>query len=302
MARWGKCFVVAMFVAACGSSPAPSSSPVAKVGDVTISQQLFDIRVKSATTAIEQAGGGSPSSSDPMLKQIRASVMRSLIIDTVIAEEAAVHHFAATDADIDTEIATDEKAAGGADALQKQLGEAGGSMDQLRDEIRSHLNEARLEDYFAKQRADDVEQALAQGTDFATLVPQYSDDVATKDKGGSLGDLTDTMLTADDSTFSAAVRALQPHQYTTTPVHDHGGYDIVMVDGIEGTTYTVRHILVIAPNPYTVKDRPTWFTQSVAAALEGYCQRNAIQVYIDAGVQPCVTATPSPSLSPSAHP
>src|SRR5207245_1912189 len=100
-----------------------------------IPRGLFELRLSSALAAVEQGGAPSPGSSgyDAMLKSLRASVLKSLIIDSVIAQEAQFRHIAASDADVKGQLDQDVRAAGGKDALQTQLAEAGGSLDQLRD-------------------------------------------------------------------------------------------------------------------------------------------------------------------------
>src|SRR5207302_530822 len=118
-----------------------------------------------------------------MTTTVRASVLRSLILDTIIAQEAAAQGLAATDAQVQSEVDTEAAQAGGMSQLQSELAGAGGSIAQLRDEIRSQMNEQRLEDHFARGRAATVEQALAGGEAFAQAAMQYSDDTGTNGKG-----------------------------------------------------------------------------------------------------------------------
>jgi parvulin-like peptidyl-prolyl isomerase len=302
--RWCRralAIVVVAALSACAGGSASSSSdataqPVAKVGSTVITQTQFQIRLQSTLTSIAQGGG---STSDPtMVTSVRASVLRSLILDTVIAQEAQRLGLAATDAQVQAQVNSDAQSVGGMSNLETQLSEAGGSIAQLQDEIRSQLNEQRLEDYFAQQRAAQVEQQLAEGTPFATVAQQVSDDENSASKGGDLGALTAAALSQDDATFAAAVKTLAVGTYTTKPVHDQGGYDIIMVYAKTPTTWSVRHILVAAPTPYTVTSRPTWFTEALFSTVQQLCEQNQIQVYIsNAGSNPCSTSTPSPSAS-----
>ena len=78
--------VVAVLCASCGSGPAsssPSRQVIARVGATAITSDAFAVRLQSALTAVIQAGG--PSNNPAMTAQVRASVLRSLLIDTVIA-------------------------------------------------------------------------------------------------------------------------------------------------------------------------------------------------------------------------
>jgi parvulin-like peptidyl-prolyl isomerase len=263
-----------------------------------ISRAAFDIRLQSTTVAIQQAGG--PSHNATMESNLRATVLRSLILDAVIAQEAATEGVAVTNAEIQKEINAEAQQVGGMSQLQSQLASAGGSMAQLQDETRSRLNEQHVEDRFAQQRAALVEQTLRGGADFAQTAQQYSDDTGTASKGGDLGALTEQDLAGDDAAFAGAVRSLAVNTYTTSPVHDSGGYDIIQLYDRSVTTWSARHILIAAPAQYTVQDRPAWFAESLFAAVAQDCQAGRVQVYLqNAGGDPCSGA---PTLSPAASP
>jgi parvulin-like peptidyl-prolyl isomerase len=271
---------------------------VAKVGATVITETAFNVRLHSTLVSIQQGGG--PSADPAMQTSVRASVLRSLILDAIIAQEAASQGLAATDAQVQQEVDTDAQQAGGMSQLQTELASAGGSVAQLQDEIRSQLNEQRLENLFAEQRAAEVEQTLSGGADFAATAKDYSDDTGTASKGGDLGALTAADLQSDDPAFANAVKTLQVGGYTHGPVHDSGGYDIIQLYAKTATTWSVRHILVAAPMPYTVQDRPEWFGESLFATVAQECQAGQIHVYIaDTGADPCSGA---PNLSPAALP
>lgn len=290
-----------LLCAACGSgAPASSSSApqvIARVGATAITANAFAVRLQSTLTAVSQAGG--PSDNPAMTAQVRASVLRSLLIDTVIAQEAVAAGVSATDSEVQSQVDADTQTAGGQSQLESQLASLGGSLAQLRDEIRSSLNEQKLEDVFAKQRAAEIEQKLGTGTAFATLASQYSDDTTTASKGGALGAVPRSQVQGDDPTYTAAVLALKPGQHTDAAVHDAQGYDIVELDASTSTTLTLRHIIVDAPQPYTVKERPGWFAEAVFESLAQDCSAGQIHIYIsNVGDDPCAAA--SASASPSA--
>jgi len=116
-----------------------------------------------------------------------------------------------------------------------------------------------------------------------------------------MGALSAATLAADDPAFATAVRSLAVGAYTTNPVHDQGGYDISMLYARTASTWSVRHILVSAATPYTVTSRPDWFTEALFSTVEALCQQGQIQVYIsDAGANPCVAPSPSPSATAKA--
>ena len=296
---------LALLLAGCSSSPAPTPSAdaqvIAKVGSTAITLEQFQLRLQSALAQASQAGA--PTGVAAMTTQFRASVLRSLLIDTVIAQEAAAAGVAATDAQVQQQYNQDVTDAGGESTLESQLASLGGSPGSLRDEIRSSINESQLEDLFAHQRAQEVEQRIAAGASIASLAASYSDDGSSAGKGGELGAITRATISTGDSAFSAAVLALKVGQYTTTPIRDSQGYDIVQVEAADATSLTLRHILIAAPQPYTVKDRPTWFSEAIFETLASDCSRNQIAIYIsNVGDDPCAAASASPSPAATATP
>jgi parvulin-like peptidyl-prolyl isomerase len=295
----------AVALAACSSSKPAQSKPspvIARVGSSAITLAQFNIRYQSACTSIEQGGGGCEGGAQ--VTSVRAAILRSLILDTVIRQEADRLDLAATPKEVAAEVATDAQQAGGMSALETELAGAGGSIAQLEDEISSNLNEQRVEDVFAQQRAVLIESILAKGPSFSATAKTYSDDsgsTGTAAKGGDLGVLTAAVLKTYDPVFAAAVEALPVGTYTKTPVHDAGGYDIIMVYSKTAKGVGVRHILVYAGNPYNVMDRPDWFTEALFTAVDQLCAANEIEVSLtNAGGNPCTSPTPSPSpASPS---
>jgi len=224
----------------------------------------------------------------------------------VISEEASDDGIAPTDHEVDAEVQAEARAAGGMQKLITAQQQAGGGLDQLRDEIRSRMTESRLEDRFAAVRARDALASLAGGQSFAAVATQYSDDDGSRPKGGELGALTLDQLRAGDPAFAAAVGSLQPGQTTAAPVRDRAGYEVLRLDAVSPTSRTVHRILVSAPNPYTVKERPPWFAQLVLQRLADLCAQNLVHVYLPGIPQPCsATASPGPTASgrsPSASP
>jgi hypothetical protein len=298
------CLLVLLCVA-CGSGAAPSPNPpaqvIARVGSTAITSDLFQLRLQSTLASVASAGG--PTGNAAMTAQVRAGVLRSILIDTVIAQEAAAAGVAATTSEIQSQIDQDVAAAGGMPRLQTQLASLGGSLAQLTDEVRSSLNEQQLEDLFAKERAAEVEGKLQQGASLASLAPLYSDDSASAPKGGDLGTISRATISGGDATFSKAVFALAVGQYTTTPIRDSQGYDIVQVEAATPAALTLRHIIVVAPQPYTAKQRPAWFSEAIFEQLATDCAANQIAVYIsNVGDNPCAAASASPSSAATPSP
>jgi hypothetical protein len=304
----------ALILASCGSSPPALVAPspvIARVATQTVTLAQFDTRYHSALITLVQ--GGAPPNDPAQTTALRATILRSLIVDTVIREEAVKLGLEATPAEIHAEIAIDARQAGGMSALQTELAGVGGSIAQLEDEIRASLNEQRVENYYAQARAALIEKILATGANFATTARSFSDDTGTSTtgtgtsaKGGDLGILTAAQLKTYDPAFSAAVQALGVNAYTRTPIHDAGGYDILMLYSKSAKGWGVRHLLIYAGTPYNVTDRPAWFTESLFTAIRGLCTLNEITVTLNnAGGNPCTSPSPSPTPanpSPTATP
>ncbi len=303
----------ALTLAACSSTSPPVTKPspvIARVGPDAITLAQFNVRYQSVCISIEQGGGSCAGGAQV---SVRSTVLRSLITDTVIRQEATKLGLEATSKEVAAEVASDAQQAGGMSALRTELAGAGGSISQLEDEISSNINEQRVEDVFARQRAAYVESLLARGANFGTTAKSYSDDsgsTGTASKGGMLGVLTTAVLKTYDPAFAAAVESTPVGAYTKSPVHDAGGYDIVMVDSKTAAGWGVSHILIYAGNPYNVMDRPQWFVEALFTQVHTLCNANAIEVTLsNAGGNPCTSpaptpppATPSPKPSATASP
>ncbi|HSU67932.1 MAG TPA: peptidylprolyl isomerase [Tepidisphaeraceae bacterium] len=82
-----------------------------------------------------------------------------------------------------------------------------------------------LTDAEAKAKADQIEQRLAKGEDFATIAKAESDDKGSGLKGGDLGTFAPWKM---DSTFSKAALGLQKNQISE-PVKTQFGYHIIQL-------------------------------------------------------------------------
>ena len=299
--------VAALAIGSCGApAAAPSASlPIARVAGQAITQEQLDVRLQSALADL--AGAGGPTSNPQMLTRVTSTVIGSLIFDTVVAQEAAGLHMAASPGQVQDRILQFTQDAGGSAQLQAQLAAAGQSMAGLRDEITSAINEQNVEAHFAQLRAAQVLQQLDAGTGFASLVAQYSDSPDTAAKGGQLGTLGASRVSSElGAAVLAAVRPLRAGQHTETPIRNSSGYEILQVDAVSASGWALREILVSAPQPYTVKERPQWFAEEVYYQIYQESQAHQISVYGAyakvQGADPCapggVAGSPAPSGSP----
>lgn len=277
---------------------------IGAVRGVPLQSSIFDSRLCASLVGAEQGGAPDPSSAayPAFLASLRDRVLKSYVFDVVVAQEARVHHVEATQQQVDAEIQTDVTNAGGQDKLQSQLAAAGGSISALQDETRSRLNETNLVDELARERAADVVSRLQAGMAFDQAAKQFSDDPGTRDAGGALGAVTLDQLNAGDPTLKAAILQMKPGDLTTTPVRDSQGYEIVFLSAADATTRTLHVIRISAPNPYTTKERPDWFSEFIFLDIQGDCSQTAITLTESGLASPCSSGSPSPAPSAPATP
>ena len=109
----------------------------------------------------------------------------------------------------------------------------------VNDFIKDNLTDKEIEKYYdekiyeeikkaeekALKKAKEVIKKLDEGKKFANLAKKYSDDDATKNKGGDLG----TFKYADmEEDFSKACKDLEVNKYTKEPVKTKYGYHIIL--------------------------------------------------------------------------
>ena len=277
---------------------------IGSVRGVPLQSAIFDARLCASLVGAEQGGAPDPSSTayPAFLASLRDRVLKSYVFDVVTAQEARLHHVEATQQQVDAEVQTDVTNAGGQDKLESQLAAAGGSVAALQDETRSRLTETNLVDELARERAADVVSRLQAGMPFDQAAKQFSDDPGTRDAGGTLGAVTLDQLNAGDPILRQAILQMKPGDLTTTPVRDSQGYEIVYLSAADATTRTLHVIRIAAPNPYTTKERPDWFSEFIFLDIQGDCSESALTLTESALSSPCAAASPSPGAVAPASP
>lgn len=94
--------------------------------------------------------------------------------------------------------------------------------DEMSDEEKEKEKEKAL------KKAKKVIQELDSGKKFSDLAKKYSDDDATKDKGGDLGYFNKDEM---DGSFWNAALELEKNKYSTEPVESSYGYHIILKTG-----------------------------------------------------------------------
>lgn len=91
--------------------------------------------------------------------------------------------------------------------------------DEMSDEEKAAAEEA------AKNKAQEAINKYAEGTDWATLVNEYSEDEASKESEGLIENFTKGDVV--DSFFNASI-ALKDNEYTNEPVKSDYGYHVIL--------------------------------------------------------------------------
>jgi parvulin-like peptidyl-prolyl isomerase len=172
--------------------------------------------------------------------------LTALPVQAALASPTDVATPTTTEASTPTPVPTLEPAAYGT-ALQDLLDKNNLTEPELRTQLERGLLQQKVQDAIgqeqvpgsepevharqivvaasAQDQANDLEDQLKSGADFAQLAQQNSTDAATKDKGGDMGWFPKGVQT---SQIDAAVFSLQPGQISD-PVLDETGYHIIQV-------------------------------------------------------------------------
>ena len=174
---------------------------------------------------------------------LKATILETLIQQTLIDQYAVKQSITVTHADIQLELATNIQIAGSEEAWQKWLTDNLYTADEFRTTIHDMLVTSRVRDQVTgtltgtatqvharhilvatQAEAQGILDRLNQGEDFATLAKQYSKDVTTRDNGGDLGWFTQEELL--EPSLAAVAFSSQPNAYVG-PVATSLGFHVI---------------------------------------------------------------------------
>src|SRR5664280_2624110 len=127
----------ALLVTACGSS-VPKGA-IAKVGDATVARAQFDALIKQEKTYTAAQGGTFPKVGSYDYNQYAAQLVTYLVQTEVIGQASIDMGVKVTNKDVTSYIAQEEKASGGATALNTQLKAYGMTRADLKEQVRIGL-------------------------------------------------------------------------------------------------------------------------------------------------------------------
>ncbi|MDD4752955.1 MAG: peptidylprolyl isomerase, partial [Desulfitobacteriaceae bacterium] len=195
---------------------------------------------------------------DILVEQNGEAAVDSLITERIIALEVKKQNISVTDKEVDNELASLIAQNGGEDYFNQTLEMYGLTMDDVTKDVKSNLelekllkqevsvSEDEMKNYFEENKetfaqqeqvkvrhilvdsidkAKEVKEKLAAGSDFAELAKEYSTDTS-KDAGGELGYIIKGQMVAEfeKASFSMNVGEI------SEPVETKYGYHIINVE------------------------------------------------------------------------
>jgi parvulin-like peptidyl-prolyl isomerase len=218
----------------------PTKEPVAAlINGKPLFMSVLDKEVARRMDGIRALGDPVPSNAEAF----RNTVLDTLIDQVLIEEAASVQQVKVTDADIEAEIQANIAIAGSKDKLLVQMQADRMTEEEYRAGIRSALLTSKMRDIVTagvamtaeqvharhilvstEATANEIVTKLKDGSDFAELAAQYSQDTSTRDTGGDLGWFAKGELlepTVEDTAFS-----MQANQ-TSAAIKSKLGYHII---------------------------------------------------------------------------
>ena len=318
----------ALLVTACGSS-LPKGA-IAKVGDATVTRAQFDALVKQEKAYIAGKGGTFPKVGSYDYNQYAAQLVAYLVQTEVIGQASIDMGVKVTSKDVTSYIAQEEKASGGATALNTQLKAYGMTRADLKEQVRIGLvdnavyakvvkgvktpTDAEALAYYQKNKSKyvtpetrnvrhvlvktkaealTVRALLVTGASWQTVAKQYSTDSGSKNKGGLYANVKKGAMVAafDKAAFSLKLNEI------SQPVKTQYGWHVIQVIKITKSSMTS-----FAKAKATIKSTllktqqnkvwASWYKQAVKDAKVKYANG-----YDPVKLAATKSASPSPSSS-----
>lgn len=227
--------------------------PVAKAGGRWVSYEsyLFELRRVMHYYETQQQVDFTTDTGKQQLKTYQPRALEQVIAFAYVKDLAAQNNVRVTEQEVNDAIAvlrTQNQLAAGDDELeavmQKFFGWSLGDLRrQLRDELLAQKVAAKL-DTAAFSKAQNVVLQLKNGTDFAALAAQSSDDANTKANGGQYNDVAITMKSQEvPPQVVRELGKLQPGAVSdiiTTPT----SFEVVKLLSKENGAYKAAHIQI----------------------------------------------------------
>jgi len=226
--------------------------PVAKAGSHWVSYEnyLFELRHYIHYYQTQQKVDFNSDSGKQQLNAFRKVALDSVINEAYVKELADKNHVSVSEKELNDEIALlrSQNRLGGSDQVFEDVLREfwGWSMDDFKRELKTQMLAQKVVsvlDTGTHDRAKTVLTELQNGSDFAAVAKQYSNDANTKDNGGDYGftiDKTNRDLSPQVIDELFKLKAGEVSGAIETPF----GIEIVKVREIQGNTLRASHILL----------------------------------------------------------
>jgi parvulin-like peptidyl-prolyl isomerase len=248
--------------------------PVAKIGNNYISYEsyLFELRRNIHYYQTQQEVDFSSKDGKVQLKLLKEQAMDQVLLNGYIQQLANKYGISVSDSTVNDEVLlvrSENRLGSGNRDFNEVLSEFWGWNQadfkrELKEQLLQQAVVAHL-DMTTEHRAQSALNQLKQGTDFAALASQVSDDLATKGNGGAYP----TAITSDDTSLAPAITAelfqLKPGQ----------------ISGIINTGYTLEILKVLDRTQTSVHAAHIQFTfKPITVFVKPLESKNKSHTYI----------------------
>ncbi len=225
--------------------------PIAKAGPnyVAYENYLFELRRYQHYYQSQQAINFTTQKDRLQLNAFKKQALQQVIDDAFVKQLAAQHGLTVTDQEVDDEVTLvrNQDRLGSSDKVFADVLKEfwGWSIDDFKRELKQELLAQKVVsalDTATHQRAQSALTQLQQGTDFATLAGQISDDTTTKANGGQFGFTIDKSNQNLPPQTVNALLSLKPGQISGI-INIGQGLEIDKVISSDGGKVQAAHIL-----------------------------------------------------------
>ncbi len=224
--------------------------PVARAGSrfVAYENYLFELRHYMHYYTTQQKLDFKSDSGKQQLADFKKRALNDVVNAAYVKELAAQHKVSVSDKEVNDQIAVvrAQNRLGGSDKVFEDVLKDywGWSIDDFKRELRQQLLAQKVLaalDTGTTDRAKAAKEEIAKGGDFAATVKKYSDDTATKDNGGDIGQIEQNNHDLSPQTIAALFK-LKPGQVSDVI---NLGYNLEILKNIDqqGDKIHAAHIL-----------------------------------------------------------
>lgn len=243
--------------------------PVAVIGTkrvVSYNDYLFELRHYMHYYQTQQHVDFNSAAGKQQLVKFKEQSLNQAIQNAYVQQLASENGISVSSRDVDAAVAlvrTQNRLGASDQVFRSVLNEFWGwSVADFRRELRQELLAQKVVDKLDSKTHDRATQALGQlnqGTDFATLAKQVSDDASTRDNGGDYGVLIDTSSTTVPPQVIEELYKLKPGEHSDI-INTGYSLEIVKVLDVQGNQIHAAH-MSFNLQPITAYTTPLQFSE-----------------------------------------